>query len=94
MAASGKKVLVFTADGDVLDTGLRKISILGARLVAGSGADATAKIRMDNSAGDVLYSMAAAQKTSDDTAIAVNSESGKLYISLTGAGAEVYVYLE
>jgi hypothetical protein len=94
MATEGKRVLRFTADADVLDTGLRKIKILGCRLVAGSGADATAKIRADNVSGEILYSLAAAQKTTDDTAIAVNCESGKLYCTLAGASAEVYVYLE
>lgn len=93
MAVTGKKVLRFTADGDVFDTGLRKIKILGARLVT-VAADSVAKIRADDAAGEILYSLASVAKDSDDSAISTICESGKLFVSLSGAAAEVFVYLE
>lgn len=93
MSVTGKKVLRFTADGDVIDTGLRKIKILGARLVTVS-ADAVAKVRADDTNGEVLYSLAAAAKDADDSACATVCESGRLFVSLSGAAAEVFVYLE
>lgn len=93
MAVSGKKVMRFTADGDVLDTGLKKIKVLGARLVT-VAADSVAKIRADDGNGEILYSLTALAKTSDDTAVATLCESGKIYVSITGAAAEVFVYLE
>lgn len=93
MAVSGKKVMRFTANGDLLDTGLKKIKILGARLVT-IAADAVAKIQADDANGEVLYSLTALAKTSDDTAVGSICESGKLYVTITGAAAEVFVYLE
>jgi hypothetical protein len=76
-----------------VDTGLRKINLLGARLVT-VAADSVAKVRADDSNGEVLYSLAALAKTADDTSIPTVCESGKLYVSLSGSASEVFVYLE
>ena len=94
MAVSGKKVILFTADGDILDTQLKRLKLVGCRLVAGSAADATATLRVDSSSGEVIYALAAAQKTADDTAISSIVESGKIHVSLSGTGAQVLLYLE
>ena len=93
MAVTGKKVIRFTADGDIIDTGLKRIKLLGARLVT-VAADSVAKVRADDSNGEVLYSLAVAAKGADDTAIPTICESGKLYVSLSGSASEVFVYLE
>lgn len=94
--ASGKKVIKFTVsdNASVLDLALKRLKLCGVRLVAGSGADATAKLQVDDVNGETLYSMAAVQKTSDDSAIPTIAESGKLYVTVAGTGAELYVYLE
>lgn len=93
MAVSGKKVLRFTATGDVLQTGFNKLKIKGARLVT-AAADSVAVIRADDANGEILYSLTALAKTADDSSIPTICESGKLYVSITGAAAEVFVYLE
>jgi hypothetical protein len=94
--ATGKKVLKFVIadNATVLDLGLKRLKLVGCRLVAGSAADATSKIQADDSNGETLYSLAAVQKTTDDSAIPTICESGKIYVTLAGAGAEVYLYLE
>lgn len=71
------------------------IRTIGARLIAGSGVDATAKVYdgIDNT-GTVVASFAAAQKTSDEMAISFNADSGKVYVELSGTGAELYIYVK
>lgn len=93
MAVTGKKVLRMTASLDVFDSGLKKLKLKGCRLVT-AAADSTAVVRSDDANGEVLYSLSALAKTSDDTAIETIVESGKLHLTLSGAGAEVFVYLE
>lgn len=92
MAVTGKKVLRFTADADTYDSGLKSLEIAGVRLVA--PADSVAKVYVDSIAGEVLYSLSALAKTADDSACPTHAEGGKLYISMTGVGAEVFVYLK
>lgn len=88
------RIIRMTADDDVYDSGLKVLQIKGCRLVAGSGADATAQLKKNNTNGEVVMSMAAAQKTSDDSAIPFVVEGGTIHLDLSGTGAEVFVYLE
>lgn len=92
MAVTGKKVIRFTADADTFDSGLKGLEIVGARLVA--PADSVAKVFMESNLGEILYSLSALAKTTDDSAIPTYAEGGKLVVSITGVGAEVFVYLK
>jgi len=88
------QVIRSTADNDQYDSGLKGLDIKGVRLVAGSGADATAQIRETDSNGGIVYSLAAVQKTADECVIEAKIDSGKFWVDISGAGAEVFVYLE
>lgn len=87
------QVLRITADDDLYDSGLNGLDIKGIRLVAGASADATASVREGGSDGGIVCSLAAAQKTADTCDIRFQVDSGKLWVDLAGAGAEVFVYL-
>jgi len=94
MAVTGSRIIKMTANLDTFDSGQRRLKIAGIRLIAGSGANATAKLFELNSSGMTLYSLAAVQATADESQLPLMVDSGKLYLELTGAGAEVYVYTE
>jgi hypothetical protein len=95
MAVTGKgtRVLRLTADDDQVDLGQKKVKIAGVRLVT-VAADSTAQIREGSSTGSILYSLAVAAKGCDESNIPVTCDSGILWLDLSGAAAEVFVYLE
>lgn len=81
------------------ETGLKEIGhsirAIGARLVAGASADATAAIYDGTSTSDTkVAAFAAPQKTADEMSLCFNADSGNLYVELSGTGAELYVYLK
>lgn len=94
MAVSGSKVIRLTADNDTHTFAGGKTKLKGVRLVAGSGADATAQVRETDSNGAIVYSLAAVQKTADESNICTNIDSNVIHADISGTGAEVFVYVE
>ncbi len=80
--------------GDFFDTQANAgaiVQVLGARLVAGSGAAATAQITDQD--GTVLYDLAAVQGSSDESVIPVRAVRKVALAAISGAGAAVTVYI-
>jgi hypothetical protein len=63
----------------------------GARLVAGSGAAATAVIRETDGSGRILCSLAAGQGTADES-VAHVQYTGQVHVTIAGAGATLLLY--
>lgn len=93
MAVSGQRVIRFTADNDLYDSGQRRLQIVGCRLVT-VAADATAQIRVGDANGEIVMSLAAAAKYADESTIPFFIEGGKIFVDLSGSAAEVFVYVE
>jgi len=93
MAVTGRSIIKFTEDNDTFDSGQKRLKIKGVRLVTAL-ADSTASIRELNSSGTVIYSLTALAKTSDESQICTIVDSGILHVDLSGASAEVFVYVE
>lgn len=92
MAVSGSKIIQMTASLDVYDSQQKKLLLKGARLYA--AVDSTAVLRKNDANGEVIYYLAGLAKTTDESQLDVQIEGGKVHLTLTGAGAEVYLYLE
>lgn len=83
-----------TATGDAIDVGDANTvaGLAGARLLGG-GAAATAVLREGSGAGRILANLACAAGATDDFApIRPVAFSGKVHLTLTGAGAACTVY--
>ena len=93
MAVTGRSIIKFTEDNDTFDSGQKRLKIKGVRLVT-AAADSTAVVRELNSNGTVIYSLTALAKTSDESQICTIVDSGILHVDLSGASAEVFVYVE
>lgn len=94
MITISNNVIRCTESGDTKNLG-GVINVKGVRLVAGSGADATGKVyNGDDNSKPLLMSLAAVQKTSDESQICFRLDSQAFYVELTGTGAELYIYLE
>ncbi|UOF79087.1 hypothetical protein [Caudoviricetes sp.] len=89
----GSKVVRFTADNDVHDFGGQKVKVKGVRLVT-AAADSTAQIKLNNTNGDIIYSLTALAKTSDESNICTTLDATIIHVDLSGAGAEVFLYVE
>jgi hypothetical protein len=93
MAASiTSKVIRLTADNDTYNSGGVRLKIKGVRLVT-AAADSTAQIRETDSNGGIAYSLTALAKTVDESNICVDM-AGIIHADISGAGAEVFVYVE
>lgn len=92
MAVTGSKIIRMTASLDVYASGNKKLCIKGIRLIA--PADSTAVLRKDDANGEIVCSLTALAKTADESVIPIDVEGGKLHLTLTGTGAEVFVYLD
>lgn len=87
------QVIRFTADNDTYDFGLRsKITILGARLVA-AAATSSAQIKTTDTSGSILINMACVANTDTEHSIPIQIDVQVLHVDLSGAGAEVYLYV-
>lgn len=87
------RIIRMTADNDLYSSGLQNLKIKGVRLVT-AAADSTAQLRKGNASGDIILSMSALAKTVDESQIPLQVDGGTLHLDLSGAGAEVFVYLE
>jgi hypothetical protein len=87
------RIIRFTADDDVYVSGLQSLRVLGVRLST-VAADGTATLRKNDSNGAVIMQLAALAKTCDESCIPFDVEGGTLHVDLSGAAAEVIVYLE
>ncbi len=85
-------VIRFTADNDTY-TSSGKLKCKGARLVA-AAATSTAQIKVTDTSGAVICSLACVANTTDECAIPFFIEGGIVHVDLSGAGAEVFLYLE
>lgn len=92
MAVSIKNnVIHMTADGDTYAPGGR-MKIRGVRLVS-AAASGVATLRQTNVSGQALMKLEADANQNSESQINFTCE-GTLYLELSGAGAEVFVYLE
>ena len=93
MAVTGTRVIRMTETLDVYDSQLKRLRVKGVRLVT-AAADSTAVLRLDSSLGEIIYSLTALAKTSDESQLCYLVDAGKIHLTLSGAGAEVFIYLE
>lgn len=63
----------------------------GARLAAGAGAAATMTVKETDTNGRILYALAALQGTADEATIPC-SYTGKVFVTIAGAGAVGHVF--
>lgn len=87
------RIIRMTADDDVYSSGLKALQIKGVRLVT-AAADSTAQLRKTNDSGDIILSLTALAKTADESVIPLQVDGGVIHLDLSGAGAEVFIYLE
>jgi hypothetical protein len=89
----GSKVVRFTADNDTYDFGGQKVKIKGVRLVT-VAADSTAAVRLTDANGPIIYSLTALAKTTDESNICTTLDASIVHVDLSGAAAEVFLYIE
>lgn len=87
-------VVEMTADNDTYgNASMGKLKIKGVRLVA-AAATSTAQIKVTNTSGQILCSLACVANTTDESVIPFTCDAGLIHADISGAGAIVYVYLE
>ncbi len=95
MAVTFKNNVVrMTADADSFGSAaMGRLKIQAVRLVT-AGAAATASLKETDTNGAVLIKLAAPINYSDSSDIGFRCDTGVIFANLTGAGAELFVYLE
>ena len=88
----GSKVIKMTATLDVFDSQQKRLIIRAVRLVSDT-AKSTAKLRINDANGEIIYSLSALADASDEAVIDVPVDGGKIHLTLTGTAPEVFIYL-
>jgi hypothetical protein len=86
-------VIRMTADNDTVTISKTGFRIAGVRLVA-AAANSSAQLKATDTNGKILVGLICLANTVDEMCIPFRCDVETLHLDLSGAGAEVFVYLE